>query len=183
MSKQIHDIYYIQQSERCSDIIDEYRLSRVHLGNPDEDKALRELSQAVKDELDSWKDDFYYKERMRVEAMTFLQNAMYQQYLPNNTWGTYYEQVLSYFHDHGELLFKPNITKRKFYLKKQPCIRIVLSDGSLVPYLSYSQLGEDFGRYRTDVIIKYSRLKDKEEDCGKNIDFGWILNLILWKIA
>mgnify|MGYP003132989895 CR=1 FL=1 len=177
MSKQLHDIYYIQGSEKCIDVVDEYRLTRGHIGNVREDEGLLKLLQAVKEELESWRDDFYYEEKMRTEAVMFLQNAMYHQYLPNNTWNTYYQRVLSLFHEHGELLFKSFMTKRKTYLKKRPCLRITLSDGTLVPYMSYGQLGEDFGRYRTDVIIRHSRLKDK--DSGKNIDFEWILKLIL----
>lgn len=178
MTDAIHDIYYIRSSEKCCDVIDGYALRRAHIGNALEDEGLGYLFDAIEQELHSWKEDFYYKERIRMEAMLFLQNVMYQQYRPNNTWNAFYGRVLDLFHQHGELLFKSSISHRKNYLKKKPCMRIELSDGSVVPYMSYIQLGEDFGRYRTDVITRYYRHQD-EADIGKNIDFATILELIL----
>lgn len=178
MSRPLHDIYYIPNSERCLDVVDQYGLTRTHLGNVKEDEGLLRLADAVKEELDSWREDFYYEERKRVEAINFLQNVMYHQYLPNNTWRKFYEKVLTYFHDHNELGFKLNITNRKTYLKKRPCIGVVLTDGSLVPYMSYAELSEDFGRYRTDVITRFCR-KQEAEKYGKKIDFDYILTLLL----
>jgi len=174
-SNPLKDIYYIRSSQDCVDIVDKYEISRSHVGNEKEFEGVIKLKECVINELDSWRNDIYYKERIKVESIAFLQNLMCHQYIPNNSWNKYYEDILKCFHKHNELTFKVAMCRRKVYLKKKSCLRITLCDGTIVPYMSYSQLGEDFGRYLSDVIIRQCRALNN----GKNIDFEWILTLIL----
>ena len=172
--KPIQDIYYVKHSDPCCEIIDKYEITRSHIGNPKENEGIKQLVEAVENELNSWRDDIYYEERISMEAIQFLQTLMYHQYRPNNAWGWYYERLLKHFHTHNQLTFKKDLSKRKTYRKKQPCVILTLPCKTRVIYNSYREVCDDFGRYRTDIIINHTRKEN-----GKNIDFEYILGLIL----
>lgn len=173
MTLKLHDIYFIKDSE-CSDIVNDYRIHRGCFNNTNMDEGLVKLYKASVDALENLKKDIYYEERLLVEAMTFLQYLLCFQRKPINEWREYYRKMLKLFHSHKQLLFKTEVSTLKNFIKKEDCCIVSMFDDDIrLHYKTARELQEDFGRYRSDLIVK------EVKQNGKNIDFAWILGLLL----
>lgn len=174
MKLHLLDIYYIKDTE-CAEIVQEYRIHRGCFNNLQMDEGLQKLyEKSVEIFTDMKKHDFYYKERILVEALTFLQHLICFQKRAINEWRQYYERMLDLFHKHRLLLFKPRVIVPKNYIHKEDACVVTMMDNDIkLHYKTAHELSQDFGRYRSDLIIKETK------SCGKNIDFSWILTLLL----
>lgn len=157
----LYQLYYPADCYECCKIIEDYKLSRGHPLNPHENTGLEKLVEQIRKTLSQLKDDIYGEERLKIEAVTFLQHAIVFQYRPVVGWYNFYDELLKMFHYLGELPFKESIVRRRKFLAKKPCLYLrMLDDNTLVKYNSHPELIGDFGRYKADVLVRNMRKID-----------------------
>lgn len=187
----LYDIYYVRDSDECLDIIFDFGLSRFHTGHDclNENEGIEKLIVANTNALNKLRDDIFYEERILIEAITFLQFLLCFQKKPHIAWFDYYKQMLSIFHTHNKLLYKQKIYTPRNYWTKKDCAVITLMDSDVnLHYKTAKELSMDFGRYRSDLIIRtikkqqevHSQLGKKTDDEDwKILPFSFILGTLL----
>lgn len=169
----LFNLYYPAESSECVECVEEYKLCRTHVGNKREDEGIIHLINCVYDYFKQLKEDIYYQEKLKIEAITFLQYVICYQKKNINSWFRYYKTILSMFHELGELRFKESVVIPKNFIKKNDCVVVCFhdTDNTKLHYKAHKELKNDFGRYRADAIIRQKN--------GKMVDFNLILGLLL----
>lgn len=177
------DIYRIPNTQ-SSEIVEEYRLSRSIMNNPQFYEGIKKLYDANVAILNEMREDIYYEERILIEALNFLQYLMCFQKKPVIAWFDYYRKMLECFHTHGQLKYKQIIYTPKNYITKQDALIIEMLDGVKLHYKTAKELTQDIGKSRAELImrgVKKGELEntDPKNNDWKKVDFAYILSLLL----
>lgn len=166
-------LYYFDNNE-SQKIIFDYKISRFTLFNDEQQKeGLRHLLLHTIKQLDFYRTIDDFKVIMFFEELRFFVLLILNQKYFNTNYINYYTDLLAYFHNNKQLLFKKKISTYKDFKEKKPLTTIHYKFNSIdykLQYNSFNDLKNDYGRYKSEKLLS------KKKECYNIDDILDIIN-------
>ena len=171
-----NEFYYLNNKE-IKEIIKEYKIGRNIVFNEETQKiGIEKVYNIMEKSLKTFYENDLTGIFILLESYRYLFYLIYFQKYKFIYWDNYYSKLLKLFHSFGYLRFKKDIYFYKDFKTKKPLLTLNINTNYLITniiYNSSNDLVNDFGRYKTDKLLK---LRNKEEPLI--IDIKTLLEII-----